>query len=168
MALRAPSPLDLAVLRALGLGGALLCASGPVLAVEARTEARATIVEPMMVRMVWQTAMPSVRGETNGAQFAAPIPSMSMGMMMPANGRLVVRREDDTGATVTAPGGFAVLRQDRSGELLVRTGLAETPPDDLGLIGGVLTGRSAASIGVGLERPLAMSDDSLVVLVQYN
>lgn len=152
-------------LSALGL---LAAASGPALAVEASVGARATIIEPMMVRMVWQTAMPSVRGEADGAQFAAPIPSMSMGMMMPANGRLVVRREDETGETVTAPGAFDVVREGRAGELLVRTRLADGGRDPASFMGAALSGDSAASIGVGVERPLSLSTDSLVVLVQYN
>lgn len=143
-------------------------AASPAAAIEAAVEARATIVEPMMVRMVWQTAMPSVRGDAGGAQFAAPIPSMSMGMMMPANGRLVVRREDETGETVTAPGAFDVTREGRTGALLVRTRLAEFGRAPASFMGGALAGGSAASIGVGFERPLLMSNDSLVVLVQYN
>ncbi|WP_397413736.1 hypothetical protein [Phenylobacterium sp.] len=143
-------------------------AASPAAAIEASVEARATIVEPMMVRMVWQTAMPSVRAEAGGAQFAAPIPSMSMGMMMPTNGRLVVRREDETGEPVTAPGAFDVTREGRTGALLVRTRMAEYGRAPSSFMGGALAGGSAASIGVGFERPLLMSNDSLVVLVQYN
>jgi hypothetical protein len=146
-----------------------LAVASPSLAAEARATARATIVEPMALRISWPMAMPSVQGGVTGASFLGVMPSMSMGMTMPANARLVIRREDDTGAPVTAPANFEVT-QIGPEALVVRT-TAEAPaadPQKPALAGGSLQGRAAASIEVARGPVAGFGRAGVQVVVQYN
>jgi len=158
------------------LWGVLLTVTGPTataIAADARAVARASVAEPMSVRLSWPMAMPSVRGGADGASFLGVMPSMSMGMTMPANARLVIRREDDSGQPVTAPASFEVTRVDSAAVVLrtaskadgARAGDYEAAP----LAGGVLQGRAAASIEVA-RGPAAGPErlSGLQVVVQYN
>ncbi|MBL8773195.1 MAG: hypothetical protein JNK30_17570 [Phenylobacterium sp.] len=142
----------------------------------AQATARATIIEPMVLRMQWATAMPSVRAGAEGAVFAGRMPSMSVGMMMPANARLMIQREDETGEPVTAPGAFEIV--SGAGEtVILRTSVAAGPDaldEDL-VAGGALEGRMAASIDVSRGVFLASAGAearrtpaALLVTVQYN
>ncbi|PZQ64792.1 MAG: hypothetical protein DI570_03980 [Phenylobacterium zucineum] len=148
---------------------AVLAIAGPALSAEARAAARAVIVEPMSVRVSWPMAMPSVQGAVDGASFMGVMPSMSMGMTMPANARLVIRREDDTGETVTAPGSFEVTRTAPD-TVVVRTTPATVPTATrpTPLAGGSLQGRAAASIEVARGPALDAGRSGLQVVVQYN
>lgn len=165
-------------MRRSALGALALTAAitaGPrAIAAEARASARAVIVEPMSVRVSWPMAMPSVQGSLDGASFIGAMPSMSMGMTMPANARLVIRREDATGETVTAPGSFEVSRAGNDAVIL-RTTPADAPPSIPGaqragrsLAGGSLQGRAAASIEVARGPALDLGRRGLQVVVQYN
>ncbi|MEW5687764.1 MAG: hypothetical protein AB1942_22845 [Pseudomonadota bacterium] len=146
----------------------ILAVAGPALSAEARAAARVVIVEPMSVRVSWPMAMPSVQGGIDGASFMGVMPSMSMGMTMPANARLVIRREDDTGETVTAPGAFEVTRVAPD-TVVVRTAATASPnPRRLPLAGGSLLGRAAASIEVAQGPTLDAGRRGLQVVVQYN
>lgn len=165
--------------RALALFVATLSATSPVAAADERrgqAEARAAIVEPMVVRMQWAAAMPSVRGSVDGAVFMGTMPSMAMGMMMPANARLIMRREDETGEPVTAPAAFEVVTGRRADTVVVRTGVnADIQLSEGSVVSGVLPGRSAASVDVARGLILAAAGGraphgagTLVVMVQYN
>jgi hypothetical protein len=144
-----------------------------------KAQAAATIVESTGVRMNWPMAMPSVQGGASGASFIGNMPSMGMAMMlMPRNSGLLVRREDATGAPVTAPSSFQVVRNQGDEALIVKTG----PNSELrigrdGVIaGGALVGGSAASIAVGRGVAMSLSDragapvatNTLEIVVQYN
>ncbi|MDZ4373519.1 MAG: hypothetical protein U1C74_19135 [Phenylobacterium sp.] len=140
---------------------------------ESAAPARATIVDPMMLRLAWPTAMPNVSeatGGLDGARFTGEIPSMGMANAMPANARLVIRRIDDTGATVTAPVGFQVVTGGPRQGLVIRTGTADLAArrTDRLIVGGALAGGTAASIGVGQGPDLAVARSTLAVVVQYN
>lgn len=168
------------VARIAGPLAAVLATAGAATAADhtAQAGARAAIVEPMALRMQWATAMPTVRGGAGVAVFAGRMPSMAMGMMMPANARLMIRREDETGEPVTAPGAFEVVANGAGQALVVRT----APDADIrvtggeAFAGGSLAGRAAASIDVARRHLiLASATDSapaapeaLVVMVQYN
>jgi hypothetical protein len=148
---------------------ALLCAGPPAAAAEAHANAQATIVTPAMLRIAWPAALPSVTGVAEGARFVGRIPSMGMAMMMPANARLVIQRQDNSGQTVTAPAGFEVVNAGPQRGYIVRTSYS---PDMLqaldGLIvGGELPGGAAASIDVA-RNPAIRSAQALMVVVQYN
>ena len=161
-----------------GALAAILAAAAPASAADlpTRAAARASIVEAMALRMQWATAMPSVRGDANGASFMGIMPSMAMGMMMPATARLIMRREDQTGEPVTAPAAFEIVSTRGTEAVVVRTGLTA----DVRLTGGAfasgsLPGRAAASIDVarGLiltstGGPAVGGPTTLVVMVQYN
>src|SRR5688500_4224290 len=105
---------------------ALLCA-GPAAAAEVRANAQATIVAPAMLRIAWPAALPSVTGVADGARFVGRIPSMGMAMMMPANARLVIQRQDDSGQTVTAPAVFEVENAGAERRYIVPTGYLRDP-----------------------------------------
>ncbi|MBX3482263.1 hypothetical protein [Phenylobacterium sp.] len=167
--------------RAVPIAGILaaLGAAAPASAadLQAQAAARAVIVEPMAIRMQWATAMPSVRGAVDGAVFSGVMPSMAMGMMMPANARLMIQRRDETGEPATAPGAFDVTTIRNQPAVLVRTGL--TADVQVGgrptLVGGEVRSGTAASIGVARGLVLAStggqapgSAGTLVVMVQYN
>jgi len=84
---------------------------------------------------------------------------MAMGMMMIP----VLRREDQTGAPVSAPTTFEIDRPRGDEAMIIRTGVTATTrvaSADM-LVGGSLPGGVAASIGVAGGR-------SLAVVVQYN
>jgi hypothetical protein len=151
----------------------------PAAAAEARTTAQATIVDAAGVRVNWPMAMPSVQGGASGASFIGNMPSMGMAMMlMPRNSGLMVRREDATGAPVTAPGSFQVVGNQGDGTLIVKTGAnSEIRIDGGGAIaGGALVGGAAASIAVGRGVAMSVGDrlkapvatDTVVIVVQYN
>lgn len=166
--------------RIFGALAATLAATAPAAAagVGAQAAAHAAVVEPMAVRMQWATAMPSVRGAADGAVFTGPMPSMAMGMMMPANARLMIQREDETGEPVTAPGNFEVVTADGRPAVIVRTGVAAVirVSGEPALVGGSLQGRAAASIDVARGGLILASTGgeasgsprTLVVMVQYN
>jgi hypothetical protein len=167
--------------RILGAFAATLAAAAPATAADrsAQAAARAVIVEPMAIRMQWATAMPSVRGGANGATFSAPMPSMAMGMMMPANARLMIQQQDESGEpAATAPGAFEVTTLRGQAVVLVRTGLTAdvSVTGDGALVGGEVQGGTAASIGVARAGlilastggPPPESAGTLVVMVQYN
>lgn len=148
---------------------AVLAAGSPALAAESRAtaDARATILDPAMLRLVWPAALPSVTGAADGARFVGRIPSMGMAMMMPANARLVIQRQDEVGET--APTTFEVVSAGPGRGYIVRTAYS---PDALkaldGLIvGGALPGSAAASIDVA-QNPAVASTQALMVVVQYN
>ena len=86
-----------------------MAASLPAAAETAVATAHATIVDPAVVRLSWSLAMPSVRRLDTGAEFIGTTPSLALGMSMPGNARLMLRRQDDTGQPVTAPTGFQVV-----------------------------------------------------------
>lgn len=165
--------ISLAVLAAT-LGGA-----GIATAATATAPAHATIVDGASVRMNWSTAMPSVRGGSNGAVFIGSSPTMMMGaMMIPGNARLTVRREDGGGALLTAPTSFEVVRTQGENALIVRTAAnAEVRiTNDGAIVGGAVLGASAVSIdvngimspGAGFGAAGADGRGALVVVVQYN
>ncbi|WP_293677259.1 hypothetical protein [uncultured Phenylobacterium sp.] len=141
----------------------------------ASAPARASIIDPPGVAVNWALAMPSVRGIAAGASFQGTLPSISLGMMMPGNAALLVRREDQAGLPVTAPASFEVSAQDDQG-LTLRTGGADLTHDRPGtLVGGALLDRAAASIEVGKGLALASHGPRsaaqpgfLMVVVQYN
>ncbi|HET6971810.1 MAG TPA: hypothetical protein VFH92_11835, partial [Phenylobacterium sp.] len=127
----------------------------------------------------WTMAMPSVQGGTSGASFIGSMPSMGMAMMlMPGKAGLLVRREDATGAPVTAPASFQVMRNQGDEALIVKTGPNSEIRigDGRAIAGGALVGGSAASISVGRGVALSVDDrastpiatDTLEIVVQYN
>ncbi|MBW8814401.1 MAG: hypothetical protein JF588_13315 [Caulobacterales bacterium] len=161
---------------ALALGLALAL---PAVAAVARAAAQANVVEATGVRVNWPMAMPTVQGGASGASFVGNMPSMGMAMMlMPRNSGLMVRREDATGAPVTAPNSFQVVGNQGDGALIVKTGAnAEIRIGQDGAIaGGALVGGSAASIAVARGVAMRVGDrgtgpvstDTLVIVVQYN
>ena len=147
----------------------VLAAATPAAAVEVRAEAQATILEPAMLRIAWPAALPSVTGAVDGARFVGRIPSMGMAMMMPANARLVIQRQDDTGQTVTAPAGFEVVNAGPERGYIVRTTYSADALQALDglIVGGDLPGGAAASIDVA-RNPAIRSAQALMVVVQYN
>ncbi|MBL8553322.1 MAG: hypothetical protein JNL41_03515 [Phenylobacterium sp.] len=160
-----------------GIVAALAAAPAAAAGLQAQAGAQTVIVEPMAIRMQWATAMPSVRGAADGAVFSGAMPSMALGMMMPANARLMIQREDETGEPATAPGAFDVTTIRDQPAVLVRTGLTDTRiGGDHALVGGEVRAGTAASIGVargglilastGSQAP--GSSGTLVVMVQYN
>lgn len=125
--------------------------------------------------MTWSLAMPSVQGGAQGAAFQGTMPSMGMGMMMPGNARLTVRREDDTGEPVTAPTNFEVVTTEGDQGLIIRTGGSADIriSSDGAIVGGSLQGGAAASIEVARGLILAanspdLTPRTLMVVVQYN
>jgi hypothetical protein len=94
---------------------------------------------------------------------------MGMAMMMPANARLVIRRQDDTGAVVTAPAGFEVVSAGPDRGYIVRTTYAPEALQALDglIVGGEIPGSAAASIDVGRAAQIP-GPGALVVVVQYN
>lgn len=147
----------------------VLAAATPAAAADARASAQATVLDPMMLRLVWPAALPSVTGVAEGARFVGRIPSMGMAMMMPANARLVIQREDDTGQTVTAPAGFEVVNAGPERGYIVRTSYSPEMLQALDglIVGGELPGGAAASIDVA-RNPAVRSAHALMVVVQYN
>ena len=152
----------MAMPRIVVLIAAFLAASAavaPACAADAKAGAHATIVDGQTVRMEWTAAMPSVQGGPAGASFIGTAPSMAMGMMMIP----VLRREDQTGAPVSAPTTFEIDKPRGDEAMVIRTGV--TPSTRVAsadmLVGGSLPGGVAASIGVAGGR-------SLAVVVQYN
>jgi hypothetical protein len=148
---------------------ATLCAALPAAAAEVRAAAAVTIFDPAVLQLAFPTALPSVVGTDTGARFAGRMPSLGISTMLPANARLVILRQDDTGLTVTAPAGFEVVSAGPGRGYIVRTTYS---PDALqaldGLIvGGTLPGSAAASIDVG-RSPAIAPMGGLAVVVQYN
>jgi hypothetical protein len=149
---------------------AITIAAGlPAGAAEVQASAQATILEPAMLRIAWPAALPSVTGVAEGARFVGRIPSMGMAMMMPANARLVIQRQDDSGQTVTAPAGFEVVNAGPERGYIVRTTYSADSLQALDglLVGGDLPGGAAASIDVA-RNPAIPSARALMVVVQYN
>jgi len=149
---------------------AITIAAGlPAGAAEVQASAQATILEPAMLRIAWPAALPSVTGVADGARFVGRIPSMGMAMMMPANARLVIQRQDDTGQTVTAPAGFEVVSAGPERGYIVRTSYSADMLQALDglIVGGDLPGDAAASIDVA-RNPAIRSAQALMVVVQYN
>lgn len=147
---------------------AMLCAAVPAASAEVRATAEVTIVDPAVLQLAWPTGLPSVVGTDSGARFAGRLPSLGIGLTLPANARLVIRRQHDSGLTVTAPAGFEVVSAGPGRGYIVRTTYS---PDALqaldGLVvGGTLPGSAAASIDVG--RGGVAPAGSLAVVVQYN
>lgn len=138
-------------------------------AAEARAPAQATILDPAALRLLWPAALPSVQGVTEGAQFVGRIPALGMAMGMPANARLVIMRQDVTGAVITAPGAFEVVSAGPQRGYIVRTSLSRDALKSLDgvLVGGDLTGAAAASIDVA-RNPAPEAGGALTVVVQYN
>jgi len=159
--------------RAAYIVGALmaLSAGGPAFAETAAAAAHVTIIESGAVRVNWATATPSVRAAGDGgAAFVGAAPSTTLGMqLMPATSRLLVRREDPTGAPVTAPAAFEVVATPAGDAVIVRTASGvETSVARTGLlVGGALQGASAASIEVA-RSPEPLPGRMLSVVVQYN
>jgi hypothetical protein len=146
-----------------------LLAAGPVRAAEGRVGAEATILDPAALRLLWPAALPSVTGEINGARFVGRIPALGMAMSMPANARLVIIRQDITGAVITAPGAFEVVSAGPERGYIVRTSLTRDALASLDglVVGGDLTGEAAASIDVA-RSPAPEAGGALTVVVQYN
>lgn len=144
-------------------------AATPAVAAEARAQAQAqaTILDPAMLRLVWPAALPSVTGSADGARFVGRIPSMGMAMMMPANARLVIQRQDELGET--APTGFEVVSAGPGRGYIVRTSYTPDALQSLDglIVGGDLPGGAAASIDVA-RNPAVASTQALMVVVQYN
>jgi hypothetical protein len=158
------------MIRPIAIAAALVFAvATPALAAEARAEASVTIQDPAMLRLVWPAALPTVTGAADGARFVGRIPSMGMAMMMPANARLVIQREDETGANPTAPTAFEVVSAGPDRGYIVRTSYSADALQSLDglIVGGDLTGSAAASIDVA-RNPAVASIRSLMVVVQYN
>ena len=77
-----------------GIVVAFMAASLPAAAETAVATAHATIADPAVVRLSWSLAMPSVRRLDTGAEFIGTTPSLALGMSMPGNARLMLRRQD--------------------------------------------------------------------------
>lgn len=164
-----------ALIAALTAAVALWQAQPAAAATTARAVAQATIVEAVGVRMNWSMAMPSVQGGISGASFMGNMPSMGMVMMMmPSTTGFSVRREDSSGAPVTAPASFAVLKPQGEEALIVKTGAnseLRVAANGSTIVGGAIVGGAAASIAVNrnVGSQLATpSPGALVVVVQYN
>ena len=164
------------MLRAAFILGGLAVGFGAILpaaaAERASVPAHAEIVEPATVRVNWALATPSVKGVASGAAFQGNMPSISLGLLMPANARLTVRREDETGQPVTAPSLFEVVTEGGR-DLILRTGgtAGFMSADGGALAGGSLLGGAAASIEVGRGLSLVANGPqptTLLVMVQYN
>jgi hypothetical protein len=103
------------------------------------------------------------------------MPALGLGLTLPAHAQLIIRREDDTGSPVTAPGAFEVTTGGPEA-LVIRTGggVSLRPVSARTVAGGELLGGKAASIDVarGLLRapdaPGLPAPQTLVVVVQYN
>ncbi len=164
------------------IGACITALALPAAAATSRVGAHAEIVAPGAIRLQLPTAMPSVVGTSRGAAFLGLVPSLGFGVSIPvlaSNARLIVRRVDASGAPVTAPASFEILRTGEVDAVILRTGgIAEQSFNDDGnfVVGGSLLGAAAASIDVGARLTLA-SDTGLgpapgarllVVLVQYN
>lgn len=149
---------------------ALATAGSSTAAVRGQVPAHADIIEPMMVQLSWPMAMPTVRGAGNGAAFLGQAPSASMGMMMPGNPMMLVRREDTTGAVATAPATFEVAADSASDNLIVRTSLAgEVRIDGQGaILAGAIPDGAAASIGVSRLGQAGSDRSPLAIVVQFN
>ena len=148
----------------------LAAGAGPACAAEARAAAQVTVTDAATLRLLWPAALPSVTGEINGARFVGRIPALGMAMGMPANARLVIMRQDITGAAAfTAPGGFEVVSAGPERGYIVRTSAGRLALEALDgvLIGGDLTGAAAASIDVAAN-PASPTPGALMVVVQYN
>ncbi len=156
---------------AIAVAAASPCAAAEV----AVAQAHAAIVDPTAFQVAWWLAQPSVQGGVQGATFIGTMPALGMGLLIPGNARLIIRREDDTGAPVTAPGAFEVTTGEPE-SLIIRTGGDATlrPVTPRTIAGGELLGGKAASIDVarGLIRapdaPGLPAPQTLVVVVQYN
>ena len=160
------------------IGACVVALALPAAAASGRVGAQANIVDRGAVRLQLPTAMPSVVGTNRGAAFLGLVPSLGFGNSIPvlaSNARLIVRRVDASGAPVTAPTSFEILRTGEVNAVILRTGgIAEhTAFEDNFVVGGTLLGGAAASIDVGARLTLASETGSgmarmLVVLVQYN
>jgi len=155
-----------------------LAASQSAAAATAGAPAQATIVDPANVRLMWALSAPSVRRSDTGADFIGNAPSLAVGLTMPRNAQLILRRQDAAGGPVTAPTGFQVISTEGDEALTIRTGAdTEFSMSDAGaIVGGALQGGSAASIEVARGVILASyggpdlrtPEAALVVVVQYN
>ena len=159
------------MIRATLIAFGLLAAASSAQAAESRAAApaQATVLDPAALRLLWPAALPTVIGEVDGARFVGRIPSLGMAMGMPANARLVIMRQDITGAVLTAPGAFEVVSAWPRRGYIVRTSLSRqdlTALDGL-IVGGDLTGEAAASIDVA-RNPAPAAAGALMVVVQYN
>lgn len=154
------------MIRAAAIAVAFFAAT-PAVAADARAQAQATILDPAMLRLIWPAALPSVTGSADGARFVGRIPSMGMAMMMPANARLVIQRQDELGET--APSGFEVVSAGPGRGYIVRTSYTPDALQSLDglIVGGDLPGSAAASIDVA-RNPAVASTQALMVVVQYN
>ena len=164
------------------IGACIATVASPAAAASSRVDAHAVIVQPGAIRLQLPTAMPSVIGTARGAAFLGLMPSLGFGSSIPVlagNARLIVRRVDASGAPVTAPASFEILRTREEDAVILRTGgIAEQNfnTDDDFVVGGSLPGATAASIDVGARLSLASNTGlgpapgarMLVVLVQYN
>ena len=162
----------------IAIAATTLVAAYPAAAGTGVGQAHATIVDPANVRLIWALSAPSVRRSDTGADFIGNAPSLAVGLTMPRNAQLVLRRQDAAGGPVTAPTGFQVISTQGDDALTLRTG-SDTEfsmSDDGAIVGGALQGGSAASIEVarGLilasygGPDLATPEAALVVVVQYN
>lgn len=161
------------------IGACLAAIALPAAAATGRVGATASIVDAGAVRLLLPIAMPSVVGTIRGAAFLGVIPSLGLGSsisVLASNARLNVRRVDASGAPVTAPISFEILRTGEPNAVILRTrGIAARNSDATDMmVGGSLPGGSAASIDVGARQALLSDADlrsagrMLVVLVQYN
>jgi hypothetical protein len=155
---------------AVTMAAASPCAAANV----AAAPAHAAIVDPATLQVNWALAQPTVQGIPQGAAFVGTMPALGLGLTLPGQARLIIRREDDTGAPVTAPGAFEVAGGNDA--LIIRTSGGATlgPVGPRTIAGGELIGGKAASIDVarGLIRapdaPGLPAPQTLVVVVQYN
>lgn len=150
------------------LGAVATAAALPGSAAE-QAAAHATVVDATNIRMSWFTAMPSVRADAAGAAFSGDAPSMGMARMVSEPGAVVVRRQDDTGAPITAPTTFEVVTGQGEDALIVKTGASSELHirSDGAIVGGAITGDNAASIEV-TRAAEGQAGAALVVTVQYN
>ena len=149
---------------------ALPCAAAEA----ASAPAHAVIVDPATLQVNWALAQPSVQGELQGATFVGTMPALGLGLTVPGHAQLIIRREDDTGAPVTAPGAFDVATGGPE-SLIIRTsgGGNLRPITPRTIAGGELLGGKAASIDVargviGEPDPGLPAPQTLIVVVQYN
>ena len=162
----------------IAMAAATLAVAQPATAVTATAQAHATIVDPANVRLTWALSAPSVRRSDIGADFIGNAPSLAVGLTMPRNAQLIIRRQDAAGGPVTAPTGFQVISTQGDDALTIRTdsGAEFSISDEGAIVGGALQGGSAASIEVARGLILASyggpdlptPEAALVVVVQYN
>jgi hypothetical protein len=153
----------------------MAAASPCAAAVVAAAPAHAVIVDPATVQVNWALAQPSIQGITQGATFVGTMPALGLGLTLPGHAQLIIRREDDTGAPVTAPGVFEVTTGGPEA-LVIRTGGGASlrPISVRTVAGGELLGGKAASIDVARgvlrapDAPGLPAPQTLVVVVQYN